>query len=221
MVRAILEGRKTQTRRVVKAQPKHTGHGATFLFDRGSSTQYYWIPNDISIRDTSRLTLEQCPYGKPGDRLWVKEAYYAWGKWVHNGKTKSGRQAWKFVQVGTSIRYMDENKPSKTAKRDGECGWVYRHGRFMPKKHSRQTVEITDVRAHRLQEISEEDAKAEGVEPFRTKGTPAEIAWYAESHPDGYRTNFPLVWDSINERDAWDSNPWVWAITFKRIQESL
>lgn len=232
MVRAILEGRKTQTRRIIKDQPPvHCSHLTVGRFEDQPDNRPRWAWTDGATKDYAwhpwigdEPAWQMCPHGKPGDLLWVKEAYYAWGKWVHNGKTKSGRQAWKFVQVGTSIRHMDGNKPTKTAKRDGECGWVYRHGRFMPKKHSRQTLEITDVRVQRLQEISEEDAIAEGVERlsdasacltpwknYRLKpGAP-----FVMNHSIA-AASFISLWDSINGDKSSHANPWVWAITFKR-----
>jgi hypothetical protein len=218
MVRAILEGRKSQTRRVVKDfDPKGSWAEGGGEIDFCSLTDIERIAVE-PIKATKYWRRIVCPYGQPGDRLWVKEAYYAWGKWIHNGKTKSGRQAWKFVQVGTSIRYMDGNKPSKTAKRDGECGWVYRHGRFMPKKHSRQTIEITDVRVQRLQEISEEDAAAEGASPWEF-GPEQALTSGERGAVLPYRGGFACLWDEINaDRATWYSNPWVWAITFKRIE---
>lgn len=221
MVNAILAGRKTQTRRIVKVP--------SWSHDDYMPPRLY--PNIDGLHmvcdDTRCLAPVPCPYGKPGDRLWVKEAYYAWGKWVRNGLTKSGRQAWKFVQVGTSVRYMDGSKPSKTAKRDGETGWVYRHGRFMPKKHSRITLEISEVRVQRLQEISEKDAIAEGIrwdlnaDPYAGFGPNACKYRSVVNANKSFNTAmgaFRELWESINGADSWNLNPWVWAISFRQVQ---
>jgi hypothetical protein len=149
MVRAILEGRKTQTRRVVKYE---WSHGCM----TGDCPHEKQTECDACLAEYART---ECPHGVPGDRLWVREACWAWGKWTPNGTTKTGRKKWRFVQVGNSLRYQ-EIPPTKTAKRDGECGWVYRHARYVPKSASRITLKITDVRVQRLREISEEDALA-------------------------------------------------------------
>jgi hypothetical protein len=214
MVRALLEGRKTQTRRIVKWKGAD-GLNLDFSGLQVSDIGPYWALQSRGMLSCwTERAHAHCPYGYPGDRLWVKEAYWAWGKWVPNGITKSGRKAWRFTQVGTSIRYVDGNKPTATAKRDGECGWVYRHGRFMPKAHSRLTREIAEVRVQRLQDITEDDAKAEGAE------------WYgfADLKPNGeardgesvaYRAGFHDLWQSINGEENYQSNPWVWAVSFE------
>jgi len=142
----------------------------------------------------------------------VKEAYWAWGKWVPNGTTKGGRKAWRFVQVGTSIRYMDGNKPTATAKRDGECGWVYRHGRFMPKTHSRLAREITEVRVQRLQDISYEDIIAEGWVKNESISSDPEV------HHDAARDWYMDLWESLNGSGSWSANPWLWCVSFKVVQ---
>jgi hypothetical protein len=218
MVRALLEGTKTQTRRIIKPQPDPTlGHyleaGGCWsdwtpeMFEDGTWAFYNGIVGYEGYF--------KGPHGKPGDRLWVRELHWRWGKWAKNGLTKTGRTKWKFVPVGTSIRYA-ENAPKTTAKRDGECGWVYRHARFMFRAHSRITQEITEVRVQRLQDITEDDAKAEGAE------------WYgfADLKPNGdlrdgesvaYRAGFHDLWQSINGEENYQSNPWVWALTFKAV----
>lgn len=221
MVRALLEGRKTQTRRIMKPHPEWDAcvNGVNYC-----GPMAFPIVNPVGHQcghpiftdgRTPGATLCRNPYGKPGDRLWVRELHWRWGKWAKNGLTKSGRTKWKFVPVGTSIRYA-ENAPKTTAKRDGECGWVYRHARFMFRAHSRITQQVTEVRVQRLQEISEEDAKAEGAEWYGVADLkPNGDAWGGESI--AYRAGFHDLWQSINGEENYQSNPWVWAITFKAV----
>lgn len=213
MVKAILEGRKTQTRRVLTPQPRHTQYHSWRGKDTYEGEHRMWCWKDLVLEniwdfpngsDRKELALRS-PYGEPGDRLWLREAYWAWGKWTPNGVTATGRKRWKFIAVGGSIRYQ-ENRPKETVKRDGECGWVHRHARYMLKAHSRITLEITDVRVQRLQEITNEDAFAEGCD-FRLARTPNHVGAFAS------------LWDSINGKThPWESNPWVWAVSFKRIE---
>jgi hypothetical protein len=201
MVQALLEGRKTQTRRLIKPDPDIAGHWKEWTSDRIDQ----WI--------------RMCPYGVVGDYLWVRELHWRWGKWIKNGLTKSGRTKWTFFSVGNSVRYA-ENAPKTTAKRDGECGWVYRHARFMFHAHSRIKLEITNVRVERLQDISEEDAVAEGIESIQG-GTHLwinysirrdESDWF-RSPIDSYRS----LWESINGVGSWDENPFVWKLKLKKV----
>lgn len=232
MVRALLEGRKTQTRRVVNPQPDVSESFSHVNPPNGPFTSYghsCWYPDQLHKKARHYGSLEHflkgmpqdfSPYGEPGDLLYVKEAYYAWGKWVPNGQTKVGRPAWKFVQAGTSVRYMDGNKPTKTATRDGECGWVYRHGRFMPRKHSRITLEITDVRVQRLQDISGDDAVAEGIIKLPATGRYVAhegaqyFGWVSHNAVEVYS----WLWESINGKGSWATNSWVWAVSFKMVK---
>ena len=178
MVRAILDGRKTQTRRVMKPQPS---------------------PADVFVGDHGLGMGPQfrCSYGQPGEHLWVREtmrgeysparnryrvAYRDGGQttWGNADAEWCGAQDW-YTIAGTS-RQATRWKPSI----------------HMPRWASRLTLEITEVRVQRVQEISEEDAVAEGVD-----------IW----------ADFRPLWDSINAKRGfgWDANPWVWALTFKPV----
>ncbi len=165
MVRAILDGRKTQTRRVITPQPD----------------------GDFPFR-------QRCPYGKPGDRLWVRET------WTHEDSWCSG---------------VDCEQPSHVYHRATESypdSMRWRPSIFMPRWASRIDLEVVSVRVERLQEIGEDDAKAEGVEPSR--------AGQDERGPvKTYRTGFVRAWDTINgKRAPWVSNPWVWVVEFREVQ---
>ncbi len=187
MVRAILDGRKTQTRRVIKPQPNYQKR-----FGQPESE----VNADIAKR--------KCPYGKVGDRLWVQETLYrvvpAWiGKYKADGKTVGGDlplvYPWKCKVLS---------------------------GRFMPKSCARIWLEITKIRVERVQDISEEDAKAEGVEPQEIK----HLREIAETIPDSsycpHKLTFSELWDSINEKRGygWDVNPWCWCISFKKVKNN-
>lgn len=196
-VKATQEERKTQTRRVYK---------------------------NIKILDGLMLKGEEqewCPYGKIGDRLWVKETFYAWGEWIKGeGKTKTGKQKYKFAYRRHGFcKAIQFEKPEmvyssiKTLsnKQRNIIGWFKRPSLFMQKKHSRITLEITDIRVERLQDISEEDCEKEGS-PYR--GIYGGQDMYFEQ-----RVWFEELWDSINaNKYPWDSNPWVWVISYKIVQ---
>lgn len=218
MVRAILAGSKTQTRRVVNPQPVSNGYD----FDARSgdiACHCDYLPPDCLVQPPhyDHPFLDQpermCPYGEPGDRLWVREASWAWGRWQRNGFTKSGRQKWKFVESTINARPRVFEKPEGPfAKRDGHSvGWSYRHARFMPRSASRITLAVTSVRVERLQAITGTDAIAEGI--AGPKSTDEAYGW------DPYYA-FRDLWDSINGKRpgcAWTDNPWVWVVGFRRV----
>ena len=185
MVRAILEGRKTQTRRVVKPQPP-----TAFVTVRvEDGTQASWCLRNQSAFDLPEsaadwLTL-RCPYGVPGDRLWVRET---WGSCTTNGTVCSGYRA--DVALRPEIEAgVDRWRPSI----------------HMPRWASRLLLEVKAVRVERLQEISEDDAFAEGISGGDWLGNP--VGTYRE------------LWDSINAKrgHSWESNPWVWVVEFERV----
>lgn len=190
MVRAILAGTKTQTRRVVKPQPTHFNPAG--------------VPRRVNP-DGGASAVIACPYGQSGDRLWVREAF---GHFERNDTLKQGDR----------IYY----------RTDGECVELHpwRPSIHMPRWASRITLEVTGVRVERLQDISEADAVAEGIE--RGDGFPG---WYrgplAGDSPSlvqcGFKipTAFPrlayrALWESINGPGSWDANPWVWCVEFRR-----
>ena len=169
MVRAILEGRKTQTRRLVKLRPgQEIEHGAVF-----------------SARDPFLML---SPYGSPGDRLWVRETFHGGG----NG--------------GAEVAFKADYLIARDVKR-----WT--PAIHMPRRLSRITLEVTGVRVERLQDISEEDARAEGIDAVRVQTGPAALA----GRP--WATEFCALWDSLNAKRApWASNPWVWVVEFRRAE---
>ena len=211
MVKAVLDGRKTQTRRVIKPQPirsSRTAHIEDGLWE---------------FHQSFRLSAwkDDCLYGQVGDRLWVKETHYRWGFWRISGFTKTGRPHWIFEPLRVELRYF-ENPPdkvltSKTSKTD----WYKRPSLFMPRWASRITLEITEVRVERLQEITD----PKNWSDFFKEGLPEHIP--IQHHKNGDSTDiaqaissFRQLWDSLNAKRGygWEVNPWVWVISFKVIK---
>lgn len=177
-VRAILDGRKSQTRRAMTSQPDKDGK-VTIGTSRG-------IAYVINERSGGILTRIPCPYGIPGNTLWVRETFS--DDWHDRGEPVHYR--------------ADGDLPIEMF----DAGVRWRSPIHMPRSASRITLEITDIRVQRLHEITEEDAKAEGV---------SEVFKYGM--PDGRaRDCFRALWDSINgKRVPWEGNPFVWVISFR------
>ena len=176
MVRAILEGRKTQTRRVAKL----TAGANVRLGGR------QWHPADPEARLA-------CPYGKPGDRLWVRESF-SWEN-IEPEITDPPAELWYWADGNPDSGYAEFTRPKPSI--------------FMPRWASRITLEVTGVRVERVQEITPGDACKEGV---------FEGGRYRTEEPLPYPVaTFKALWDSINaERGfGWDVNPWVWVIEFR------
>lgn len=218
MVRALLDGRKTQTRRIVDPQPVVTADEAKVLPEA-------WASGFIDVR---------CPYGKPGDRLWVKETWRI-GAWNEDGgeiavdylADNFSRREWLQVPEADDFeKYWlqccdDCDKAGVKTDEDGKYHWEpgqspcrIRPSIFMPRWASRITLEITNVRVERLQDISEADAIAEGMQAVTTAR-----ALHGESLPPPAFTQYADLWESINGPGSWDANPWVWVIEFKRVAQ--
>lgn len=194
MVRAILEGRKTVTRRVMKPQPDFLGS----MVD--PNTPFKTLDAGLHARIT-------CPYGEPGDRLWVREAWEA--------DAQVDAIAPRDLSQGEPIWY-----PADFSVRQTGCSMISKgRGRpsiHMPRWASRILLEITAVRVERLQDISEEQALAEGVH-----GEPCDHARQACSDigcwGDTAKGAFGFLWEQLNGAGAWQANPWVWVVEFKRV----
>ncbi|RUI20259.1 hypothetical protein [Pseudomonas aeruginosa] len=197
MVRAILEGRKTVTRRAVK----DTGFYAIDAAIHG---------NEVALREREALST-RCPFGQPGDRLWVREA------WAADAQVDA--IAPRDLSQGEPIWY-----PADFSVRQTGCSMISKgRGRpsiHMPRWASRILLEITAVRVECLHDISEEQAEAEGVERPENitnvdvwDGAEREL-FNAMNQP---RARFRRLWSDINGSESWDSNPWVWVVEFKRV----
>ncbi|QHP80672.1 hypothetical protein EO763_12435 [Pectobacterium odoriferum] len=195
MVRATLSGQKTQTRRIVKPQPDEDG-----LARLSGGT---WM-------DTSEKVY-LCPFGKVGDRLWVRETFN--GFWLDDDviqEIKDGiSKASEFCDYRSD--YPDSSQPVG--------GWT--PSIHMPRWASRITREIIGVRVERLNDISEEDCWAEGIDAVDDRFENAEIIDMAVKIGcciEDAKPMFALLWQSIYGAESWDANPWVWVIEFKHIK---
>ena len=204
MVQAILEDRKFMTRRVIKPQPLWIGESN--------------IP--FKTPDADPKGIIKFPYGQPGDRLWVRETWQ-----LYNVDYKD--------ELGTSMILEDEwegqmpkTKPwlTQILYKATEIieGWraKWRPSIFMPRWASRIDLEVVSVRVERLQDLTEEDAKAEGIEKGNTY-------YYGDPHPvkgspkcyNTAKEAFAGLWDSLNAKRGfgWEQNNWLWVVEFKRI----
>ena len=183
MVRALLAGTKTQTRRVAKHP---LAQNLSYIVDIGKG----WFGDEegeVQIR---------CPYGQPGDRLWVRETWAA----PHSEDARPPRA----IQC-------DQMRIHYAASED-RGGLLWRHRIHMPRWASRITLEVTGVRVERLQDISEADAMAEGVHYSLLEKIQAGQDRWA-------RHAYKKLWESIHGPGSWDLNPWVWVVEFKGVAQ--
>lgn len=196
MVRAILDGSKTQTRRVAKGEVlqwlEREKFSPAFVADAGNHL---------------------CPYGQPGDRLWVREGHYLHGIWSVR-KADDGKRRWTFHPNHDMGAQFTEPNGFIKGRNTTVAGWYRRPSIHMPRWACRITLEITGVRVERLQDISEVDAQAEGTPadllPMDVSRMP-----YLSSIEAG---RYAALWESINGPGSWDANPWVWVVEFKRVE---
>lgn len=199
MVRAILDGRKTMTRRILKDQSVIPTNRNTW-------------PIDLSAPEPGDL---RCPYGKPGERMWVRETW----------------RPHRDPEVWTSVQFKADGAVMKpTTWTDEQGAWCeeneedkrWRNPIHMPRWASRITLEITGVKVERVQNISEADAQAEGIERLELtsgilEGVPPP---FNRVHPmtSSYRDAFASHWGKGKfANESWEANPWVWCISFRRV----
>ena len=214
MVRSLLADTKTQTRRIVKYP--HAAEVDVWA-DEGNGR---WGMGVQEAGVVARMDAMFCPYGQPGDRLWVRET---WGLHAHfdytswNRESIRGRTAddlalsWELAYAADATSVYDFWRPSI----------------HMPRWASRIDLEVTGVRVERLISISEADAVAEGAERVRGRDVPAAMGGGVETWRDyldaeGWVTNpvssYRTLWESINGPGSWAANPWVWVISFRRVK---
>lgn len=231
MVRAILDGRKTVTRRVVKPQPENRGvMGVTRMlaFKKRTGPDFWLWPN---AKDEIQA---MCPYGRPGDRLWVREAHSIFQT---HGQHRADDKRWgpwdglptQLSADGTQIAYYREGFDRCDPGR-------WRPSIHMPRWASRITLEVTSVRVERLKDITEAGAIADGVDPNTglrgdddlTVGaimSALPSAWRDDQLTPGAIARFILLWDTTNGKRPghinWNANPFVWVVEFKRIAQQV
>jgi hypothetical protein len=196
MVLALLAGTKTQTRRLVKVdtaaevfEPYENWDGET------------WGSNAVD----GTTSVIHCPYGKPGDRLWVKETWRPLDT-LREARANHGHMCVRYAADSGGITHDASLIPSgwkrPKAAKTGNVSPL-----FMPRWASRITLEVTGVRVERLQSISRDDAIAEGCEmPTQARGM---HPWPEEQ--------YATLWESINGDGSWAANPWVWVVEFARV----
>lgn len=196
MVRAILAGAKTQTRRLVKGAPDDWApmqpevYSPTVVDRHGEELPG---PDAFGAGNEDGSDWVRCPYGQPGDRLWVRETHMDLGACYLYRADDSAEQERALVAPGQR----------------------WRPAIHMPRAASRITLEITAVRVERLRDISEADARAEGISEFVG-------GWWCE-HDDAEQIagmtpqeGYAHLWERINGAGSWAENPWVWVVTFQR-----
>lgn len=205
MVRAILEERKTMTRRVIKPQP---GNDALWCYANGKI-----ILHDIEDWETgqacgygfeSQTRTWKCPYGEPGDTLWVKETFFVEmpGDYMFEAEGLMLSEYPEYFKTQALLHYK------ATTKLQNPGAWKWRPSLFMPRWASRINLVVETINVQRLQDISEEDAYREGFSKDYCGGG---------CTGNSAKTNFGNYWDTINTKKpgcSWNDNPWVWAVEF-------
>jgi hypothetical protein len=221
MVQAIIANTKTQTRRIIKPP------------DNVTETITRSIVESLA---TNIENISGSPYGNTGDILWIRETFYAFGEWKPDGLSKkTGKPKFTFCDYTHQdfSYHFEDSKPLRICKDkyDG-IGWYKRPSIFMPRAACRLFLKVEKVRVERLQDITEADAIAEGIERWteeRMKSKPThyklyyqnckadELMTYTSDPVDSYST----LWQKINGPESWDLNPWVWVIEFSRTEPSI
>lgn len=213
MVLAILDGKKTQTRRVMKPQPliHDFCEGGKKPALEGEFVRNGMIAVGCDIANQA-MRYVNCPYGNKGDQLWLRETFAT----LSNGDFLPVKP--DSINSGSvDIRYRADDPLHDVSADIRGYGW--RPSIFMPRWASRINLEITGIRVERLQDISEDDAIAEGITG------PHDVGYQAYRVPDDSKPRYSSaisayesLWQSINGQASWDANPWVWVVDFKRIQ---
>ena len=224
MVRAILDGRKTQTRRIIKPQPPAEAESVCRQLYSQEAPEFdgawTWWAGKPQAPITKPLF---CRYGVPGDTLWVRET---WCQGADDGRQVPLRMATLYRADGEHVTLSDGDGFTQT-NRDGSEKSPWRPSIHMPRWASRITLRITNVRVERLQDIegqhpSESDAIAEGVRAIHHgDGQYYYSALRDEPHPKNCcdpTDAFHELWNDINGAGSWEANPWVWVVAFERVK---
>ncbi|HBQ0110077.1 TPA: hypothetical protein L7I05_002413 [Klebsiella pneumoniae] len=224
MVRAILDGRKTQTRREVKLNLDISCLATTYDWATSLAANHYQGLTEEQIQqkaeslrgvihpvilDNGQMVSIICPHGKPRDRIWVRETFCPVNDTQYGGE--------KWVDYRATPKFEASHPAGwDSAPNDAEA-LKWRPSIHMPRWASRILLEITDVRVERLNAINEHDAQAEGVAKLRGGfWKHYQPGW--TQHQLSARGSFVTLWKSIYGDESWNSNPWVWVISFERIE---
>jgi hypothetical protein len=208
-VRAILSGTKTQDRRLVKPQPEAQHDGEPYWHVGGYRVWSYRPPSAVPLRAGGNPL--PCPYGAPGTKLWVREAWRTPPSLDHRPPRDID------PNLAACVRYEAEGPPTTLL-------WgKLRPGMFMPRWASRITLEVVSVRVERLQDISEADCLAEGADCWVCGGP---IDGTSENDCACFHTkaaardSYRALWESLNGAGSWDANPWLWVVEFRRLERA-
>ena len=215
MVRAILDGRKTQTRRMMKNQPVLNGN----LYEVFGAA---WSKGMTSVPAVPGHSLStRCPFGEVGDRIWVRETFQ--GPLIPEDELSEflGANPDKFESPAYCEYAADGGPRPEYVDADDNTRHGWRPAIHMPRWASRITLEITGVRVERLNSISEQDALSEGIDAEKLYDSQDNYDCIADHNFTGRPSavgHFSYLWQSIYGEESWQSNPWVWVIEFKRIE---
>lgn len=208
MVKAILDGRKTMTRRKFKPKDEpYLINGKSFI---NYSDSFGWNVKYKIQDNPGRFEITQtfkCPYGKIGDILWVRET------WQYTDSSLNFQPGYVYKATDPDWETME--------------GWKWKPSIFMPKAACRIFLEITDIRVERLQDVSEEDAINEGVEFHKPVPGDGLICYKNYTSPktpfygDNAKLSFQTLWQSINGLESGEVNPFVWVVSFKQITKPI
>jgi len=202
MVRAILDGRKTMTRRVCKRACDNVGPDIAWAVCPAQESgwiAWFGVPG-LNVAEFTKKAYDRgfpCPYGVSGDRLWVRETFEPQG----DGKV--------------IYRADPDNNAADTVR---HLAAIWKPSIFMPRWASRITLEVTAVRVERVQDISSSDAEAEGI--LSTFDSAAGHGDFRLGKETSHQAHFRVLWDSINAKRGfgWSVNPWVWVVQFQRLE---
>ncbi|HBT6123286.1 morphogenetic protein [Klebsiella pneumoniae] len=224
MVRAILDGRKTQTRRIMKLQPKPSkSRPGDFWFSSKKLESMVHVsdlaPGNSPIADYHLFIQEHCcPFGAVGDRIWVRETFQG-PLFDYDLMDSYCKDPTPFEKPEFCVYKADGVPAPEFYDADDELHCCWRPSIHMPRWASRILLEITDVRVERLNAISEEDATAEGVPPAGSL-LPDYPGTFLTPKGDfaTAKVAFQRLWESIYGEESWKANSWVWVISFKRVE---
>lgn len=215
MVKAILEGRKKQTRRIVKTGKfLQSDFDLTVLKNNVHVTMKDGIVFNTKCGKPAKSMQDKiisCPYGKEGDILWVRETFVK-AMISEDGESPIKGESLKYWYAAdnewTKHEWQHDNKD------DPQSAPKWKPSIHMPKEACRLFLRIRNIKVERVQDISEEDATMEGA-PFQNNA----ISYDGEHYKGSYKNGFKTLWQSINGKESWERNPFVWCISFERIEK--
>lgn len=213
LVRALLTGNKTQTRRIFK-EPKGS------VLEEISAP---WLRPTVWFPEKEKSVLLDCPFGMTGDLIYVRETFQ--GPLVDFEESEACAENMHLFENPNYCKYRATDPIPEFSDLNGETHYGWKPSIHMPRWASRLTLKITDVRVERIQDISKEDAKAEGVKSKRPDNNPVYLDYLnsSKSRTEWFMNptySFKSLWKSIYG-PSWDKNEWVWVIDFEVIHKNV